>query len=687
MLFKKQTWHWPHIVVLIGCGVAALLIPILIQSFWPKLLEPIEFKAVDLRFTRRPLAAVLEPIPSPDGSAQTVSNSIVALDYDERASREFGLGRWPWDRRVHAQVFDMLKKAGARSVLVDIVFDHPVKDPAEDRALIEATRQAGMVILPVVFKEVEGSGTDEFFTRAPRHLIHAEVEGFGHIPGVGELSLPLPGLVEAAAGLGHIQSTTVSGAMRRTPLLYATKGGFIPSMALVAALRDLEVDPTSIRIERGKAIRLKPRLGEEISIPINSEGRVWINYAGEWGKRFIHYPYSWVLTQLKSPAHRDRVMGLFKDKHVLVSNLTTVSGSDVIATPFEYEFPTGEVYLHILNMILTQQFLRNATTGELVICYGLPITLLTASALISGPMVIIPTFLIVAGVYAFALQHMFNTQAAVLPAVGPLLSLMIGLVFLLLTRFFIVDRERVRFQSVLGTCLPPHTLKIIKESPGMVATLLSGHSRELVILFADIKGFSVFCKKADALQIQRVLRDYLTAMTAIILEHGGTLDKYMGDGIMAFYGDAEPESGGESAEENRVERNAASAVRTALAMQKKMAELNASWMSLGQEPHLIRVGINTGVVTVGNLGTEYLMDYTVIGPEVNKAQRLESAAEPGGILLARRTYALARKQGVLPEDLPPKVVNLKGIGEEPDVYPVPPEIVAQLTMGQSGSSK
>jgi adenylate cyclase len=687
MLFKKQTWHWPHITALVSCGVIALLIPILIESIWPKLLEPIEFKAVDLRFTKRPLAGVLEPIPSPDGSAQTVSNSIVALDYDEKASREFGLGRWPWDRRVHAQVFDMLRKAGARSVLVDIVFDHPVKDPAEDRALIESTRQAGMIILPVVFKETEGSGTDDFFIKAPRHLVHAEVEGFGHIPGVGELSLPLPGLIEAAGGLGHIQSTTVSGAMRRTPLLYATKGGFVPSMALVAALRDLEVDPTSIRVERGKAIRLKPRLSDEVAIPINSEGRVWINYAGEWGKRFIHYPYSWVLTQMKSPAHRARVLNLFKDKHVLVSNLTTVSGSDVIATPFEAEFPTSEAYLHILNMILTKQFLRNASMGELVACYGLPITLLTASALVGGPMIIIPTFLLVTGVYAFVLQHMFSTQSAVLPAVGPLLSVILGLVLLLLTRFFIVDRERVRFQSVLGTCLPPHTLKIIKDSPGLVATLLAGHSRELVILFADIKGFSVFCKKADALQIQRVLRDYLTAMTAVILEHGGTLDKYMGDGIMAFYGDAEPEGGGEAAEENRVEHNAANAVRTALAMQKKMAELNASWMSLGQEPHLIRIGINTGVVTVGNLGTEYLMDYTVIGPEVNKAQRLESAAEPGGILLARRTYALARKQGILPEDLPPKVVNLKGIGEEPDVYPVPPEIVAQLTMSHSGSSK
>ncbi len=687
MLFKKQTWHWPHIVALISCGVVALLIPIVIEYYGDSNpLEQFEFKAVDMRFKRRPHAAVLEPVPSPDGSAQTVSNAIVALDYDARASGELGLGRWPWDRRVHAQVFDMLKQAGARSVLVDIVFDYPVKDPAEDKAMIEATRRAGNVILPVLFQDSKRSGTDEFFTKAPRHLMHAEVEGTGEIPGLKDLVLPMPGLIDAAAGLGHIQSTTVGGAMRRTPLLYATKGGFVPSIALVAAFRDLEVDPTSIRVERGKAIHFKPRLSDEVSIPINKNGRAWINYAGKWSERFVHYPYSWVITQMKSPAHRTRVLSLFKDKHVLLSNLTTTSGSDFIATPFDEEFPASEAYLHILNMILTKQFLRNATTGEIVMCYGLPVALVTASALAGGPTIIIPTFFVVASMYIFIIQHMFNAQSAVLPAVGPLMSLVLGMVFLLLTRFFIVDRERVRFQSVLGTCLPPHTLKIIKDSPGLVATLLAGHSRELVILFADIKGFSVFCKKADALQIQRVLRDYLTAMTAIILEHGGTLDKYMGDGIMAFFGDAEPEGSGEAAEEDRVERNAASAVRAALAMQRKMAELNASWMSLGQEPHLIRIGINTGVVTVGNLGTEYLMDYTVIGPEVNKAQRLESVAEPGGILLARRTYALARKQGVLPEDLPPKVVTLKGIGEEPDAYPVPPEIVAQLTMAQSDSS-
>ena len=238
--------------------------------------------------------------------------------------------------------------------------------------------------------------------------------------------------------------------------------------------------------------------------------------------------------------------------------------------------------------------------------------------------------------------------------------------------------DLVRFQSVLGGFLPPQTIRAIQQNPQTIPRLLAGRTRELTIFFADLKGFSAFCKRADPLQIQRILRDYLTAMTLILRGYGGTLDKYMGDGIMAFFGDAEAEGGGEEAEEKRVERNAANAVRAGLAMQKKMTELNLQWISQGQEPHLIRIGINTGFVTVGNLGTEYLWDYTVIGPEVNKAQRLESAAEAGALLLARRTFALARNQKVLPDELPPCTFALKGIGEETDLYAVPAELVAQL---------
>ena len=502
----------------------------------------------------------------------------------------------------------------------------------------------------------------------------------GKIPGARELVLPMPSLVETAGGLGHILRTTDSdGVLRRIPLFYSVKGGFVPALALAAAFRHMDVDPASLRIVRGHTIRFKPRRAEEVVVSIDSHGRAWINYAGPWGKRFDHFPYSWLLSQERSGEGKNQLPGWFKDKTVVVPNLTTGSG-DQGPTPFERDFPFSEVHLHLLNMLLTRQFLRDANPVETALTLVIPTVILTAAALAGGPGLILPTFAAVLVTYLIAVQQAFDNSGIILPVVIPVLALTFGLILLLAARFFIVDRERLRFLSALCACLPPKTVREIRHSPGRMPHLLEGNRRELSILFADIRSFSAFCQKADPLEVQRVLREYLTAMTDILRTHGDTLDKYMGDGIMAFFGDAEPEGGGEEKEEDRVERQAANAVRAGLAMQKKMTELNARWQVQGRETHLIRIGINTGVVTVGKMGTEHLWDYTVLGTEVNKAQRLESESEPGGLLLARHTFALARKQGLLPEDLPTKTATLKGLGEHTDLYPVPPERVTQISV-------
>jgi adenylate cyclase len=670
-----REWTWSYIATILACSALAIALPLVLNVLSPALREPVELWTVDLRFQHR------SPLPVSDDPTQDRSSTVVAFDYDDRAAYEYGLGRWPWDRRVHAQVLDLLSKSGARAVLVDLLFDHAAANPAEDKAMVEATRHAGMVYYPVALRPApEGESGRLVRFPASRHLLQAQVQGFGQVPSADDVTLPLPGLMESAKGLGHIQSTPDrDGVVRRVPLLYTFKGGFLPSLALAAAIRQLDVDPASVRIDRGRTIRLKLRKGEEMVIPIDEQGRTWINYAGHWGERFHHYPYSWILDQLKSAQGQASFPDRFKDKTVVLSNLTTGSGSRV-ATPFEGDFPSGEVKLHLLNMLLRRQFLREATEVESALCLGAPVLLLTGAALTGGPWLVPVSFVAILGSYIFALQLAFNKAGVILPAVNPILALSFAPVLLLVARYRFVDREREQFQSVLGGFLPPQTIKAIQENPQTIAHLLAGRTRELTIFFADVKGFSSFCKRADPLQIQRILRDYLTAMTIILRGYGGTLDKYMGDGIMAFFGDAEPEGGGNEAEEKRVARNAANAVRAGVAMQKKMTELNLRWLSQGQEPHLIRVGINTGFVTVGQLGTEYLWDYTVIGPEVNKAQRLESVAEAGALLLARRTYALARNQGVLPDDLSPCTFALKGIGEENDLYAVPAELVAQLAV-------
>jgi adenylate cyclase len=500
-----------------------------------------------------------------------------------------------------------------------------------------------------------------------------------------DVVLPLPGLVEGAAGLGHIQRTVDrDGTLRRLPLLYRVPGGLLPALSLAAVFRHLNVNPATIKIEprqdshpdAGWVLRFTPRPGDDVLIPMDAEGRAWVNFAGPWGKRFVHFPYSWLVEQMAAPDGASRLPAWFEGKTAVVANLTTGAG-DRGPTPFEQDFVFGELHLHVLNMVLTRQFLRDATTRESVLITAVPLVLLTVVALIGGPSLILSCFAVIFGGLLFMLQRGFHA-GVVLPAVHPMLSLTMGLVFLLTARFVIVDGERRRFLSILGACLPPQTIRQIKQHPNRIAALLAGRRRELTVLFADIRGFSTYCTRVDPAEVQDILHDYLTAMTIVIRSHGGTLDKYMGDGVMAFFGDADPEGGGSHAQEERVARQAANAVRAGIAMQREMSVLNGRWAAKGRDPHHIRIGINTGPMTVGNLGTEYLWDYTVVGSEVNKAQRLEGAAEPGGILLAERTYTLARKKQVIPHDLAAQSFVLKGLGTDSSLYVLAPDLVTRL---------
>src|SRR5437867_10656063 len=144
--FVPREWKWSYLSTIFACSVIAIGLPLLLNLMRPTLLEPIELWTVDLRFQHRP------PLPVSDDPSQDRSGTVVAFDYDDRAAYAYGLGRWPWDRRVHALVLDLLSKSGARAVLVDLLFDHAASNPAEDKALVEATRQAGIVFYPIALR-------------------------------------------------------------------------------------------------------------------------------------------------------------------------------------------------------------------------------------------------------------------------------------------------------------------------------------------------------------------------------------------------------------------------------------------------------------------------------------------------------------------------------------------------------
>ena len=181
---------------------------------------------------------------------------------------------------------------------------------------------------------------------------------------------------------------------------------------------------------------------------------------------------------------------------------------------------------------------------------------------------------------------------------------------------------------------------------------IASSRKKLTIFFSDVVNFTETTDKLESEDLTNLLNRYLTEMTNIALEHGATIDKYIGDAIMVFFGD--PESRG-------VKEDARACVRMAIAMLRRLRELRAEWLELGAEkPFHLRIGINTGYCTVGNFGSDDRMDYTIIGSAVNLTARLQSHSEIDGVLLGHETYSLVRDDVAVDEQTPIKVKGFAG---------------------------
>jgi len=191
-------------------------------------------------------------------------------------------------------------------------------------------------------------------------------------------------------------------------------------------------------------------------------------------------------------------------------------------------------------------------------------------------------------------------------------------------------------------------------NPSLVTA--AGQKKELTILFSDIKSFTTYSSTLSPDEIQRLLNEYFEAMVEIVFKYEGTVDKFIGDGLMVFFGDPEPQPD-----------HAVRCVKAAIEMQRKCRELKERWVREGKFPLMVRIGINTGSVVVGNMGSERRLSYTVLGADVNLAQRLEANAPVEGILISQRTYELVRDH-VPTRALDP--IKVKGLDEAVRVYGV-----------------
>jgi len=560
------------------------------------------------------------------------------------------------DREKFGRLLRVLAGSYARAVAFDILFPEE-SEPRNDQPLVAATAESGIAYFPVVFmKESYRQVFDLPVAEADRRelsrwLWHPRVTRAGRPPQAEAAVINFANLQRVSRGVGHINSDPDrDGVHRRFPLLYGYEDGYLPCLALRVACDYLEVDPARIEVAFGSHLLL-PRarfpsgLERDIRIPIDARGRMAINFAGPWADSFPHYALERLLDAEQEYAELDGSL-------IVVADLT-IRTNDQGPVPLDRIYPLSGLHSSILNGILTANFLYSA---------GILRTLLTSLALAvllwAFGCALRPLGFSLLSIAAYAAFLALTAGLFIFwnrlgdPVPGSL-GFLVALIGINVLRFFESERSRITLRLRFERYFAPQLISKILQTP---EKLLSAEKKVLTVLFSDIAGFTSWCTTQGPEQVLLTLNEYFEEMTAILFKNEGTIDKFIGDGLMAFFGDPieQPD-------------HAQRAVRTAIEMQQKLRELRGEWERQGRLQIQIRIGINTGEVVVGDLGSKRIVEYTAIGSNVNLSQRLESKAPVGGILISDAVYRLAKDS--FNTRFAGKI-TAKGITEEFDTYEV-----------------
>lgn len=589
------------------------------------------------------------------------------------------IGRWPWRRTRMAELVDRLKAEGARVIALDVVFSEPSPKDADfdltgdDQILAGSLRKAGNVILGYYFRRDAVRTHDESLAGAEYSQV---VEGRQPLPtperpGV-EANLPL--LARAAASQGFFSHERESGVLRHYTLAvrHGDFGLYFPPLALRAAERFLG-GTGELTLRRAGGNLAEVRLAGRVA-RTDERGRLWVNYRGP-ARTFTTIPAWEVLEGKAAP-------GALRDKLVFVG-LTETGVGDLQSTPFGTEISGVEVHANVADNLLNGRYVLDS--GFLA---GLSLLALVVLALAVALLVLRTRDHRVGGAAAILLVLAWPLLAYLafagrgwhLQAVAPMLAGAVSLVLALRVRIT-AEEDRARLiRQTFEHYVSGSVVDEMLRHPERVK--LGGERREMTVLFSDIRGFTSISETLDVEALVSLLNELFTPMTRIVLDQGGTLDKYMGDALMAFFGAplTQPD-------------HAARACRATLEMRDKLVRLNQGWHERGTlPPHLslgIGIGLNSGEMSVGNVGSEAVFGYTVIGDNVNLGSRIEGLNKDYGTqILVSESTARAAGGGFLFREL--DWVRVKGkqqpvaIHELLGVLPAPPDQVERAALYARG---
>lgn len=530
------------------------------------------------------------------------SQKVVVIAIDDKSIRE--LGQWPWSRVKMAELVRNLAVYGVKVSALDIVFSEP-EARGGDARFADGIGAAGNVVMGYFFRDEEQPLAPEALeqlTSAKVKLLKLDSD-VTSVP-IYEYKNLTPNIQQLGAralDFGFFNQTPDSdGVFRKSPLLLLYNGDIFPSLALKA-----------LRYSYGSEIMLNIALfgvnslsiGKHL-LPVNEHGELALNYYGPTGSfRTIS-----AVDVIKKRISRDEL----KDCLAFVG-ATEIGIYDIRNTPFDPALPGVEIHATVAaNSIDNRFIIRDGRTAaiEMTAVLFLPMLLAALLSLVPGTLAGLGIFAAVTALFISGNYLLFSRYLVDITIFYPLLSLSLSQVTSEAYRNLIVERKGRNLKKAFSSYVSPDLVRQIEKHPDKL--VLGGEQREITILFSDIRGFTSISEGLTPQELVRLLNEYLNPMTRIVLEEKGTLDKFIGDAVMAIFNAPLDLAGHPEA-----------ACRSAIRMLESLKELNTGFRSRGMNVIDIGIGINTGLAVVGNMGADIRFDYTAIGDSVNLASRLE----------------------------------------------------------------
>lgn len=603
--------------------LAALLVLFVTRVFRPDLFTRIEAETLDSRYL-----AKIARLSALRRDAQI--EEIVIVDIDQRSLEKLGnYAQWP--RSHHAALIDYLNAGGAAVVAFDMLFMERDAEASLDQLLATSVQRAGNVVNALAFSR---SNPEIFLHPMPAPPPEFEAQRFAFsfpfsvsakFPTLDFFVGKLFELYNSSAGLGFVNfQADEDDSIRRFPLFLNFGGRTYPSLALAVVMQRRKISVNEVRLGPGGEVRLGRATNGQpsIYIPINERGLVPINYMG--GFQTFRYVSYFDVFDKRVPA------GFFKDKIVLIG--TSAAGLyDLRVVPFQNDFPGVEIHANLIYSILQQDFLWEMPQTSALIVFFLLAILIGVVAVLLSPWASILFTLVAGAGYAWLTFWSFTQRNLLMTLVEPSLGMSLALLIGMIYRYRSEERQKNFFYGMFGNYLSDNLVREMLRNPAKLK--LGGERKFATTFFSDLKDFTTISEELSPEAMLKQLNEYLSAMTDIVLQYGGYLDKYDGDAIMAAYGIP-------IEEEDHAER----ACFAALDMQDRLRELRQKWEAENRPPLQARIGINSGNMIAGNIGGRYRFDYTVIGDAVNLAARLEGVNKMYGtnIIISEDTHELVK---------------------------------------------